>query len=164
VQRDASAALSALKEARTRAQPFAPLPVADNGRSRSASRQVLFVVRRGRGDDFRASIRGHLLELADPNSGHMLAPTPDDLLMASIASDFAWIARRFLRARELPDDVSVSAKWWTREDPPSLEDIDVTVTVSERAASVSTALATALETSLVASSLRLQSRVCIRAG
>jgi uncharacterized OsmC-like protein len=166
VQRDVSAALSALEEARTRAQPLAPLPEADNSRSRSASasRQVLFVVPRGRGDGFRASIRGHLLELADPNSGHMLAPTPDDLLIASIASDFAWIARRFLRARELPDDVSVSATWRTREDPRSLEGINVTVTVSKKAGPVSAALATALETSLVASSLRLQSRVCVTAG
>jgi uncharacterized OsmC-like protein len=155
VRRDASAALSALEEARTRAQPLAPLPEADNSRSRSASasRQVLFVVPRGRGDGFRASIRGHLLELADPNSGHMLAPTPDDLLIASIASDLAWCARRLLRAQGLPDDVSVSAEWRTLENSRKVGDVSVTVTVSETLEAMSDALIASLMERVAARSL-----------
>src|SRR5262249_1509324 len=70
---------------------------------------ALFVGPRGRGDGFRASVRGHMLELADPGDADGLAPTPDDLFVASIASELAWSARRFLRTRGLPDDVSVSA-------------------------------------------------------
>jgi uncharacterized OsmC-like protein len=113
----------------------------------------LFVIPRGRGDGFRASIRGHILDLADPGSGHALAPTPDDLLIVSIASELAWSARRFLRAYGLPDDVSVSATWRTHEDPPSLADIKLTVTVPKRAEAVSAALAAAFANSLAARSL-----------
>jgi len=68
----------------------------------AASNNALFVVPSGRGDGFRATKRGHVLELADPDSGHALAPTPDDLLIVSIAANFAWSAQRFLRARRLP--------------------------------------------------------------
>jgi uncharacterized OsmC-like protein len=165
VRRDTASRLSTLEDERTRDQALRPLTQGDSGTdSASEARCALFIVPIGRGDGFRASIRGHMLELADPNSGHPLAPTPADLLIASIASDFAWIARRVLRARELPDDISVSATWRTREDPPSLEDINVTVTVSERAAPVSAELVTAFENGLVATSLGRQPRVCVRAG
>jgi len=114
---------------------------------------TLYVTRRGRGDGFEASIRGHILDLADPDSGHSLAPTPDDLFIASIASDIAWSARNFLRALELPDDVSVSAEWRTRERLRSLADLNLTATVSRRAQAVTTALGAALEQSLTARSL-----------
>src|SRR5262249_28173752 len=70
-------------------------------------------------------------------SSHILAPTPDDLLIASIASELAWTARRFLLAYGLPEDVSVSATWRTPEDPRPLADINVTATVSGRAEAVS---------------------------
>jgi uncharacterized OsmC-like protein len=114
---------------------------------------TLYVARRGRGDGFEASIRGHILDLADPDSGHSLAPTPDDLFIASIASDIAWSARNFLRALDLPDDVSVSAEWRTREGLRSLADLNLTITVSRRAQAVNAALGAALEQSLAARSL-----------
>lgn len=114
---------------------------------------TLYVTRRGRGDGFEASIRGHILDLADPDSGHSLAPTPDDLFIASIASDIAWSARNFLRTLDLPDDVSVSAEWRTREGLRSLADLNLTITVSRRAQAVTAALGAALEQSLAARSL-----------
>ena len=117
------------------------------------SSRGLFVIPRGRGDGFQASIRGHILDLADPSSGHALAPTPDDLFIASIASDVAWSARGFLRAYGLPDDVSVSAKWRTTEGHPGLADIDLTVTVSRGAEALSGALAAAFTNGLAARSL-----------
>jgi hypothetical protein len=113
----------------------------------------LFVIPRGRGDGLRASIRGHILDLADPSSDHALAPTPDDLFVVSIASELARAARTFLRASGLPDDVSVAATWRTHEDLPSLADINLTVTVSRRAAAVSAALAAAFANRLAARSL-----------
>jgi hypothetical protein len=113
----------------------------------------LFVIPRGRGDGFRASIRGHILDLADPGSGHALAPTPDDLFVVSIASEIARSARRFLRASGLPDYVSVSATWRTNADLPSPADIDLTVTVSRRAEAVSAALAAAFADGFAARSL-----------
>ena len=97
-----------------------------------------------RGGGLRASIRGHLLELAEPSPVHRLAPTPDDLFIASIASDLAWAARHFLRAHGLPADVSVSAEWRRHESPPSLTDVSMTVTVSENTEPLSGALEDAL--------------------
>jgi hypothetical protein len=46
--------------------------------------------------------------------------------------------------------VSVSAKWRTHEDLPSLADIELTVTVSRHAEAVSAALAAAFANSLAA--------------
>ena len=112
--------------------------------------RALFVSPHERRDGFWASIRGHVLDLADPSSGHALAPTPDDLFIVSIASELAWTARRILRAHELPDDVSVSATWRTDEDLVALVDINMTVTVSRPAQAVSGALAAVFENSLAA--------------
>src|SRR3954466_12947477 len=80
---------------------------------------------------FQASIRGHTLDLADPSSGHALAPTPEDLFVAALASQLAWSARSFLHAHGQPEgDVSVSANWQADGDLPSGRDLDLTVTVS----------------------------------
>jgi uncharacterized OsmC-like protein len=114
--------------------------------------RALCIIPTRRGDGFRASIHGYMLELADPTDPR-LAPTPDDLFIASIASEFAWSAQRFLRARGLSDDVSVSAAWPTHEEPPSLADITLTVTVSRRAEAVLAAFAAAFAKSLAARSL-----------
>jgi uncharacterized OsmC-like protein len=105
----------------------------------------LFVFPHQRRDGFWANIRGHALDLADPNSGHMLAPTPEDLLVASIASKLAWSARSFLRAHGLPDEVSVSAEWRTREDQQGLAELNLTVTVSRPAEAVRPALAASFD-------------------
>jgi hypothetical protein len=104
----------------------------------------LFVIPSSHGDGFRASIRGHLLELADPSSSRGLAPTPDDLRIASIASDFAWFARRFLRERGLDDYVSVTARPCTTEGSSHVDGVDLAVTVSQQHAATRATLATAL--------------------
>ena len=108
----------------------------------------LFVIPSDHGDGFRASIRGHLLELADPSSDRGLAPTPDDLRIASIASEFAWFARRFLRERGVDDYVSVSAQQCTTEGSPHMDGVDLAVTVSQQGPATRTTLATALEREL----------------
>jgi uncharacterized OsmC-like protein len=138
---------------RSKDQPLRSVQNSDSGESEAApTSHALFVTPSRPGDGFKASIHGHLLELADPID-HRLAPSPDDLLIASIASDLAWSARRILRACGLPDDVSVSAEWQTHEDPPGLDDIKLTVTVTRCAEAVSAALAAAFENSLAARSL-----------
>lgn len=122
----------------------------------TAESRALFVSPHERRDGFWASIRGHVLDLADPSSGHALAPTPDDLFVVSIAAELAWTARRILRAQGLPDDVSVFATWRTRdeqEDRAGLADINLTVTTSRRAEAASATLAAAFENSLAARSL-----------
>jgi len=98
----------------------------------------LFVVPSGAGNGLQASIRGHRLELADPESGHGLAPTPDDLRTTAVASSVAWFARRFLRERGLDDYVSVTT--W-----PSADRLDVSVTVSRDSAGAQAMLSSAPE-------------------
>src|SRR5437870_13876118 len=132
-------ALTSRRLKQTKDQPLRSEANTDNGDSHAGptSRQALFVIPRGRGGGFQASIRGHVLDLADPSSGHALAPTPDDLFIVSIASELAWTTRRILRAAGLPDDVSVSANWRTNTDLPNLADIDLTVRLPRRAEAAS---------------------------
>ena len=152
VQRDATRADVTARE-RITDQALDPVHHTDNCESDAApTSHALFIIPTRRGDGLNASIHGHMLELADPTD-HRLAPSPDDLFIASIASDLAWSARRFLRSYGLPDDVSVSAQWRTTEGLPRLADINLTVTVSSRAEAVSEALAAAFANSLAARSL-----------
>jgi hypothetical protein len=118
----------------------------------SASEYALFVIPSRRGSGFQASIRGYMLELADPDSKHELAPTPEDLLIAATASDIAWFARRLLRDHRLDDYVCVSARARTSESLPGLGGIDLTVEVSGRASAMRATLATALERRIAAQS------------
>ncbi|HEU0248613.1 MAG TPA: OsmC family protein [Gaiellaceae bacterium] len=129
--------------------------------SASVSRDALFVIP-GRGGGLRASIRGHFLELAEPRPAHRLAPTPDDLFIASVASDLAWTACYFLRARGLSDDLSVSAEWLRLENTPRLTDVRVTVTVSETAEALSEALEDTLAERVAARSLDEPPRLHLR--
>jgi len=114
---------------------------------------ALFVLPHERRDGFWANIRGHVLDLADPDTGRALAPTPDDLFIVSIASELAWSARRVIRASALPDDVSVSAKWRTTADPPTFSDVNLTIAVPGSAEAAREALAAAVDNSLAARSL-----------
>ena len=134
-------------------RPLRSVPTTDSYESDAASRiRALFITPTRWGEGFTASIHGHTLTLADPRD-HRLAPSPDDLLVASIASDFAWCARRLLRANGLPDDVSVSARWQSTDGQPSLADIALTVRVSARANVASPALAAAFANTVAARSL-----------
>ena len=89
---------------------------------------TLVVLPRPQGEGLQAWIRGRSVELADPARGHAFTPTPDDLLVAAIASNLAWSARAFLARRARRDDVTVSARWSTQG--PSLGDVDVYVQVT----------------------------------
>lgn len=114
-----------------------------------ATSHRLFVLPRGDGNGFQATVRGHVLDLIDPGS-YALAPTTDDLFIVSVAAALAWAARSFLRARGLPDYVSVSARWRTHGDPPQPGGIELTVTVSDRAVDESDDLAAEFEQSVAA--------------
>jgi hypothetical protein len=115
-----------------------------------ASSHSLYIVPQGLGSGFLATIRGHILELANPGSSsdHSLAPTPDDLLIASLASELAWSTRAFLRAHGLPDDVGVAANWRTGVDLSGPVEVALTVTVSAAAEGARTELARLLENDL----------------
>lgn len=127
----------------------------------SASREALFVIP-GRGGGLRASIRGHVLELAEPSPVRRLAPTPDDLFIASIASDLAWSARHVLHGHGLPDEVSVSAEWRRLETPPNLADVSMTVAVPKTAEALSDAFEDTLAERVAARSLGEPVRLHLR--
>jgi uncharacterized OsmC-like protein len=103
-----------------------------------------------------------LLELAEPSPVHQLAPTPDDLFIASIASDLARSTRHLLHAHGLPDDVSVSAEWRRLENAPRLTDVSMTVTVSETVEAMSEALEDTLAERVAARSLDEPPRLHLR--
>ena len=115
-----------------------------NGDAGAGSTSRSLFIAPTRRDGFTASIRGRVLELEDPTD-HRLAPTPDDLVILSIASDLAWSARRLLRGQGLSGDVNVTATWRTVDDPPRLADISLTVTVPPILEGISAAILAALE-------------------
>jgi uncharacterized OsmC-like protein len=153
--------MSTLKPAPRPVEPAAVSRVVSEPPAAPASGEALFVIPR-RDGRLRASIRGHLLELAKPSPVQRLAPTPDDLFIASIASDLAWSARDFLHAQGLPDDVNVSAKWRSPEASQRLTDISMTVTVSESAEALSDVLEDALAKRVAARSAAEPPRLYLR--
>jgi uncharacterized OsmC-like protein len=114
--------------------------------------ELLFIIPRVREDGFQASIRGHMLDLVDPGCGTELAPTPEDLYVASHASQLAWSAREFLRTHGLPDEVNVTAAWHRRGNSPSVLELHLTVTVSNRVKDVGDSLKALLQTTPAAGS------------
>ena len=135
-------------------RPLRSVQTTDNSEAEAApTSHALFIVPTRWGDGFQASIHGHMLELADPTD-HRLAPSPDDLLVASIASGLAWSARSLLRAHGLPDNVSVSARWQTTQGGlPGPADITLRVAVPTPTEAVSRELAAAFANSLAARTL-----------
>jgi hypothetical protein len=89
----------------------------------------LFVTPEVRTGSFHASIRGHLLDLADP-SRPGLAPTPDDLLVASLAAHATWSTQEIIGANRRGAVVSVAASW----RPHNLARVVIRVTLSQVAA------------------------------
>jgi len=122
---------------------------------------ALFIVPARRGEGLLASIRGRVIVLADP-ADDPFAPTADELLILSIASELAWSARRFLSAQGQVTDVSLAVTWQTVEDPPRLADISVTVTAPPIADTLRAALQSALEERAAARSPRDALRVHLR--
>jgi hypothetical protein len=84
---------------------------------------------------FHASIRGNILELADPNGGVPVAPTAEDLYVAALASFLAWTARDILRKWELPEDPNVLAQWQpSNSGAPIAAEFTIAIALSARTA------------------------------
>ncbi|HEX5094560.1 MAG TPA: hypothetical protein VFX21_01040, partial [Acidimicrobiia bacterium] len=109
---------------------------------------------------FRASIRGNVLELPDPAGGL----TPDDLFVVSVASDLAWLARGFLRDRDLADDVSVGASWRMPGNVSPLTELSLTIAVSVARQTAADALLAELEERVAPRSHGGTLRVALVAG
>ena len=86
------------------------------------------------GDRFTAAVRGHLIQVDQPETdgGEDSAPTPVELLVASLATCVAHYARRYLRRHDLPTDgLSVDAQWEIVTGPARLGPVTITLTVPE---------------------------------
>jgi uncharacterized OsmC-like protein len=71
----------------------------------SAETLPMRVEHRG-GDQFDINVRGHLVRVDQPvkDGGEDTAPTPTELLIASLASCVAFYVRRYLARHDLPTD------------------------------------------------------------
>ena len=105
---------------------------------------TLFILPARRGDGLLASIRGRVIVLADP-ADDPFAPTADELLILSIASELAWSARRFLSAQGQASDVSLTVTWQTVAEPPRLANVSLTLTAPPIVETLRSALQSVLE-------------------
>jgi uncharacterized OsmC-like protein len=86
------------------------------------------------GDRFTAAVRGHEIHVDQPEAdgGEDSAPTPVELLVASLATCVAHYARRYLKRHDLPTDgLAVSAEWDLVSGPARLGPVTVVLTVPE---------------------------------
>ena len=86
-------------------------------------------VRHEKGDRFAIDVRGHVDQPVD-DGGDDTAPTPTELLVASLASCVAFYARRYLKRHDLPEEgLSVSAEAEMGSRPARVTSMRVTVTL-----------------------------------
>jgi putative redox protein len=85
-------------------------------------------------DRFSIDIRGHQLFVDQPegDGGDDTAPTPTELLVASLASCVAFYARRYLARHGLPEDgLAVWAEFTMSSRPARVGHIDVHLTLPD---------------------------------
>jgi putative redox protein len=86
------------------------------------------------GDRFAIGIRGHVVTVDQPRAdgGEDSAPTPTELLVASLASCVAFYARRYLARHHLPTaGLSVTADYTMGTRPARVTDIKVDIEVPD---------------------------------
>lgn len=84
------------------------------------------------GDRFTAAVRGHEIHVDQPVSdgGEDSAPTPVELLVASLTTCVAHYARRYLKRHDLPTDgLAVDAEWEIVTGPARLGPVTIVLTV-----------------------------------
>jgi putative redox protein len=84
------------------------------------------------GDHFEVAMRGHVVHVDQPldDGGTDLAPTPTELLIASLASCVAFYARRYLTRHDLSTEgLAVTASYQIAGRPARVGEIAMTLTV-----------------------------------
>jgi putative redox protein len=82
------------------------------------------------GDRFAIGVRDHVITVDQPlaEGGEDTAPTPTELLVASLASCVAFQARRYLSRHQLPTtDLAVTADYTLGSHPARLTDIRIDI-------------------------------------
>lgn len=85
-------------------------------------------------DRFSIDIRGHRMYVDQPHAdgGDDTAPTPTELLVASLASCVGFYARRYLSRHDLPEDgLEVTAAFTMASRPARVGHIDVHLTLPD---------------------------------
>ena len=85
-------------------------------------------------DRFSIEIRGHRLYVDQPpaDGGDDTAPTPTELLVASLASCVGFYARRYLARHDLPaEGLAVSAAYTMGSRPARVGHVDVQITLPD---------------------------------
>jgi putative redox protein len=98
-----------------------------------ASVPLMRVEHRG-GDKFDINVRGHVVRVDQPvkDRGEHTAPTPTELLIASLASCVAFYARRYLARHDLPTEgLAVEATFDMGSKPARVAGIDMRLIVPE---------------------------------
>lgn len=86
------------------------------------------------GDRFAALVRSHVVHVdqPEPDGGEDSAPTPVELLVASLATCVAHYARRYLKRHELPTEgLAVDADWDLVRGPARLGPVTIRLTVPD---------------------------------
>jgi uncharacterized OsmC-like protein len=84
------------------------------------------------GDRFAAAVRGHVIQVDQPEAdgGEDSAPTPVELMVASLVTCVAHYARRYLNRHDLPTEgLAVDAEWDLVTGPARLGPVTIRVTV-----------------------------------
>lgn len=84
------------------------------------------------GDLFEIAVRGHVLYVDQPleDGGADFAPTPTELLVASLASCVAFYVRRFLARHDLPTGgLAVRATYAMADRPARVGDVGIAITL-----------------------------------
>jgi len=82
------------------------------------------------GDRFDIAIRGHVVQVDQPESdgGSDTAPTPTELFVASLASCVAFYARRYLMRHDLPQEgLTVTAQALAGSKPSRVASMTITL-------------------------------------
>lgn len=90
------------------------------------------LVRHERNDRFSIDVRGHRVYVDQPedDGGDDTAPTPTELLVASLASCVAFYARRYLSRHGLPQEgLAVAADFTMSSRPARVGHVDVRLTL-----------------------------------
>jgi putative redox protein len=98
-----------------------------------SNRQSLQVVHVG-ADRFTVRVRDHVVHVDQPREagGFDTAPTPTELLAASLASCVAFYARRYLARHHLPEvGLAVSASYTMATRPARVAEIEISVDVPD---------------------------------
>ena len=126
---------------------------------------VIRVAWRG-ADRFDMRIRRHAVRADQPADvgGSDTGPTPAELFVGSVAAGIACCAEHYLRQRQLPAGVDVTARYGMGVCPGRIDHIDLSVDAPGLPAGLRASLLSVLEHCALRTTLRIPPRVTFEVG